>query len=96
MELHQLIDAVHDQQSLLRFIKALAEDRRSAVAAEKSNPASPYGPDAGDWENITIEAYLESAAAWAVDTNFGATQGLSQSNPWRQFAALLYCGKIYE
>ena len=49
----------------------------------------------GGWENSTMEDFLESATAWAESTNFGENQGLS-GNPWRQFAAFLYCGKIYE
>jgi hypothetical protein len=94
--LHVLADNVHSEESLLAFIAALVEDRRAAVAAEKDNPSSPYGPDAGGWENIFIESYLEAAAAWVESTNFGLTQGLSAGNPWRRFAAFLYVGRIYE
>lgn len=58
--------------------------------------SSPYGPDAGGWENISIESFLEAALAWAESTNFGASQGLSDSNLWQKFAVFLYVGKIYE
>ena len=47
-------------------------------------------------ENTTIESFLESAAAWARDSQFGQTQGLGTANPWRMFATFLDCGKIYE
>ena len=94
--LHSLLGTVNSERSLLNFINALVKDREGAVSAEKENPSSPYGPDAGGWENTSIEAYLESAAAWAESTNFGLTQGLPPDNPWRRFAAFLYCGKIYE
>ncbi len=96
MELHEQLDEVKDQQSLLNFIRALAKDRADAVSAEKKSPSSPYGPDAGGWENTTIESFLEAGAAWAEDTKFGETQNLSPANPWQQFASFLYCGKIYE
>ncbi|MCF5668704.1 hypothetical protein [Pseudomonas marginalis] len=58
-----------------------------ALAEDKSN---------GDWENGTIEAFLDGAIEWAEASNFGVDQGLQPSNPWRQFANFLYCGKIYE
>jgi hypothetical protein len=41
-------------------------------------------------------SFLESAVAWAVDTTFGFDQGLTASNRWKQFAAFLLAGKIYE
>jgi len=94
--LHDLLEGVNSERSLLDFIAALIRDREEAVAAQKRNPASPYGPDAGGWENISIEGFLEAAAAWAESTNFGLSQGLHPNNPWRRFAAFLYCGKIYE
>ncbi len=49
-----------------------------------------------EWENTTIKAFLDGAIAWAQASNFGVDQGLQLSNPWRQFANFLYCGKIYE
>ena len=96
MQLREQLDDVKDQESLLRFVHALVKDREEAVISEKKSPSSPYGPDAGGWENITIEQFLESAAAWAESTKFGETQGLSPTNPWKQFGVFLYCGKIYE
>jgi hypothetical protein len=49
------------------------------------------------WQNDTIEHFLESALAWAQDSNFGRSQGLSEDvNAWRRFAVFLFCGKIYE
>jgi hypothetical protein len=96
MGLRELLEQVEDAESFLVFARALAEDRCAAVAEERVNPGSPYGPDAGGWENTTIEAFLQGAIGWAEDSRFGLKQGLSPSNPWRQFASFLYCGKIYE
>ena len=94
--LQDLFKNVNSEESLLVFIAALVKDRRDAVLAEKENPSSPYGPDAGGWENTSIEAFLEAGAAWAESTHFGLTQGIPQDNPWKRFASFLYCGKIYE
>jgi len=96
MELHEQLKTVTDQESFLGFVHALVEDRRRSVAAEKKTTSSPYGPDAGGWENITIEDFLEAASAWASSTRFGETQGASSGNPWRRFATFLYSGKSYE
>ena len=95
-ELHQILERVESPISFLEFARALVADRAASVAAESANPSSPYGPDAGGWENTTIEAYLEAAVAWAEDSSFGVSQGLQGANPWRVFATFLYCGKIYE
>lgn len=96
--LNDLLDQVDSEESLLAFINALVVDRVKAVQAEKEHPTNPLslGPDAGGWANTSIDAFLEAAAAWADSTNFGLTQGLAPDNPWRRFAAFLYCGKIYE
>ena len=94
--LHDLLAGVNSERSLLDFIAALGRDRRDAIAIEKQKPSSPYGADAGGWQNTSIEAFLDAAAAWAESTNFGVTQGLQPDNPWKRFATFLYCGKVYE
>jgi hypothetical protein len=96
MDLYEQADAVHDRRTLLEFVKALVADREDEVAKEAVSPSPPYGPGANGWENGSIEAFLDAANRWAESTNFGETQGLSPVNPWRQFAAFLLCGKIYE
>ena len=78
--LNVLLERVNSEESLLAFIAALAKDRRQAVAAERENPNRSYGPDAGGWENTSIEDFLEAAVAWAESTNFGLTQGLAADN----------------
>ena len=45
---------VVDCKSFQAFVSALIEDRSASIAAEKTNPSGPYGPDAGGWENTTI------------------------------------------
>lgn len=72
-------------------------DREQAALAERETPPSPYDLcEANGWQNVTIDGFLAGANAWAEDSDFGKTQGISPDNPWRQFATFLYCGKIYE
>lgn len=78
MELHEHLDEVKDSATFLSFARALA--------ATKTN-------DDG-WGTPTIEAFLDGAISWAEDSGFGLSQGIAPSNPWQQFAAFLYCGKI--
>ncbi|WP_257169097.1 hypothetical protein [Bradyrhizobium sp. SRS-191] len=90
------LEAVTDASSFLAFVSALVADREAAVQREKAEPSSTWEPDAGGWENIRIETYLEAAAAWAESTDFGVDQGLAANNLWRRFAEFLSAGKSYE
>jgi len=94
--LNHLLNQVDSEESFLAFVASLAEDRTKAVQAEKERPSSPFGADAGAWENTSIEGFLESASAWAESTNFGLTQRHRADNPWKRFARFLYAGKVYE
>lgn len=96
MELHELLEKVTDSNSFLEFVHALRADRLDSLAKEAKEPSSPYAASANGWENLTIEAFLEGAAAWAESTDFGVKQGIPESNYWKRFAVFLYCGKIYE
>jgi hypothetical protein len=88
--------AVHDRDSFFAFVAALIADRRASVAAERVAPSSPYGPDAGGWENVTIERFLDAALRWAESTDMGVSQGLPVVPSWEGFAVFLSCGKVYE
>jgi hypothetical protein len=88
--------AVHDFDSFLTFVAALVEDREASVAAERVAPSSPYMPDAGGWENVTIESFLFAALRWAESTGMGVSQGLPAGPSWEAFAAFLLSGKVYE
>jgi hypothetical protein len=96
MELHEQLNLVKDELSLLAFVRELHLDRTASVEQERNSNSSPYGPEARGWENTSIESFLQGALSWAEATHFGATQGLPPSNPWQKFAVFLYCGKIYE
>src|SRR5689334_9448565 len=86
------LERVVDQATFLEFVDALVASRRRDDAGRPD--VSGRGPDG--WENHTIEAFLEAAARWAEDSDFGGRQGLTDASPWKRFAVFLYCGKIYE
>jgi hypothetical protein len=94
-ELLSKLVAVCDEDSLVAFISALAADRADEVRKEKESSSSAYGPGVNGWENGTIEAYLESAAAWAEDWK-KSPQYRPPANPWKRCAEILYAGKGYE
>lgn len=97
MELLEAAYAAQDWKTFLAFARQLLADREAAAKKESANPPGPYDLcGANGWQNLTIEDFLEAAIAWAESTEFGKAQGLSPDNPWKQFAAFLYCGKIYE
>jgi hypothetical protein len=80
MSLTEKLDGVNSLDSFLEFVDALIVDRHAKGST---------------WQNYSIEAYLEAAAAWARDSK-GQRNGMSSEATWQSFAAFLYCGKIYE
>ena len=89
---HEYLDEVKDEKSFLAFAKALIEDRLPCEG-QKSDEVGFVG----DWANNSIADFLESAVAWAEDSDFGVSLEKDlQQNKWKQFAIFLYCGKIYE
>ena len=96
MHLDAALKKVTNSETLLAFVRLLAKDKEDEAAKESMSLSSPYGAGANGWQNRNIEAFLNAASDWAESTNFGLTQGIAPSNPWKQFAVFLYCGKIYE
>jgi len=73
---NDLFEKVQDKESFFIFTTALEKD---------------FLNNQQEWENNTINDFLESSIAWAKDTNFDIEQ-----NTWKQFAKFLYSGKFYE
>src|SRR5687768_17374959 len=94
--LQSKLEAVHDEDSFVAFVDALAADRADEVQNEKQHPSSPYGAGANGWEHGTIENFLDAAAAFATDWKKNP-EGLPKTdNPWRRCARILLGGKHYE
>ncbi|WP_313740684.1 hypothetical protein [Pseudomonas sp.] len=66
MDLQTLLRQVHDDQTLLRFARALMADKTA-------HPA-----DGTDWQNDTVEGFLESAIAWAETVTSGSAKACSR------------------
>lgn len=84
MELHEKIDSVTTHKDLAEFIEGLRADLLS---------------NAGDWENATLERYLEAMAAWvhSMDNAYKNTGRTFPNQPsWKMVAEILYAAKIYE
>ncbi len=94
--LFTITEKVHDEETFLEFLRVLMKDREREVALEKKNPSSPYGAGALGWENITIEDYLESAIAWAEDSEEPNESYTKPENPWKRVAQIFHAGKTYE
>ncbi len=95
MELNKCLDNVTDQESFLVFTRALRADKEDENKKEKKNKSTPYSHGWNGWENNTIVGFLESAIAWAEDSDFGNNIEPTE-NHWKKFALFLYGGKIYE
>jgi hypothetical protein len=65
------LEADCDEDSFVAFISALAVDRADEVKRDNEKPSSPYGSGANGRENGSIEAFLESAAAWSMGSPLG-------------------------
>jgi hypothetical protein len=96
-DLYSMASAVDSKASFLEFVLALAADRTDELQKERVHPSSPYGPGANGWENGSIEAFLDAAAAWGGATSaITGEPSLSDAPSWRAFALFLLAGKDYE
>lgn len=95
-ELDQALELVRDEETFLQFLLALRDDREASILQEEATPSSPYGPDAGGWENTTIERFLDTAVRWARDSVNGNPFYKRPDNTWRRCADILFAAKSYE
>lgn len=91
-DVHDFLEEVIDEYTLLQFVKALIADKPN----ENNVPVDQISIGQR-WQNDSVEGFLSAGVAWAEASNFGVSQkaGIAD-NPWYQFAVFLYCGKIYE
>lgn len=95
-ELYAVLKAVCDEETFLQFLLALRDDREASILLENRSPSSPYSPDAGGWENTTIERFFDTAVRYAQDSVNGNPFYTKPDNPWRRCADILYGAKGYE
>jgi hypothetical protein len=84
VELHERIAAINSQEALADFVEAL----RSDLSVNRDQ-----------WENSTLDRYLEAMGAWirGMDGYYKNTGQPPVKVPsWRTLADILYAAKIYE
>lgn len=84
MELYKKVEEVNTREDLIRFIKQLRMDLQTHNH---------------EWENLTLEHYLEAMEAWASDME-GYYSNIDQPIPkqpsWKTIADMLYASRTYE
>lgn len=65
-QLFEVLEAVSDESSFVRFVELLVADRQSAESLSLTVDGFR-----GDWANQTIADFLEAASAWAKNSDFG-------------------------
>jgi len=81
-----------DKESLSTFIRDLRADLQASQHTETVQPSSPYGPNAGAWENADLASFLDAMASWIEDMG----ERLPTSPTWETFRDILSAAKIYE
>jgi len=96
MKLHELEDMVVDEESFIRFVRALAEDLDDENEKEKQSPSSHWSSGANGWENKELSDFLWTMVAWANSSKNGLPLYKKPDNPWKRMANILSAAKIYE
>lgn len=83
-ELINKIETIRTKEDFVGFLELLAQDFRS----------NPH-----EWENKSLESYLEAAASWTEDMD-GYYRNYNLPVPenvnWKVFADILMAAKMYE
>lgn len=96
VDLEELLENVDDEQSFIAFVQALGCDFARERVLERSTPSSPHGPEVLGWENGSVDAFLDAAAAWATADSRNTPSTTPESNVWQRCAEILLAGKFYE
>jgi len=81
MDLNERIDSVVNKETFINFMEALIDDY-------KNKPE--------EWENLSIDMFLDAINRWAEDFNFRDPDINFERPDWKTIAILFYMGKIYE
>ncbi len=93
MSPENLIDKVKDKETFIQFLDALILDRQDAENLERDNPTKYQWDGANNWQNSSISSFLESASMYLIE---GPHRHEGDKINWKDLAAFLYFGKIYE
>lgn len=79
--LFEIVNEVQDEATFIAFLSALSIDRQA------------HGDE---WQQDSIDSFLEAAADWGRESVEGLTHYEKPDNPWKRCAQIMYMGKIYE
>jgi hypothetical protein len=84
INLKEAVQNIKNRNDLACFIKLLLDDFKN---------------NENEWENVTLERYLESMSAWLVDSD-GLSSNLGKELPkqpdWNTIGEILLAAKYYE
>ncbi|MGH2271260.1 DUF7660 family protein [Anaerohalosphaeraceae bacterium U12dextr] len=84
INLNEAVQNIKNKNDLASFIKLLLDDLKN---------------NENDWENATLERYLESMSAWLADSD-GLSLNLGKELPkqpdWNTIGDILLAAKYYE
>jgi hypothetical protein len=95
-DLMSTAEVVADERAFIRLLQMMAVDRQDEQQKELARRSSPYSAGANSWENCSIEAFLEAAAAWGEATSRTTNLGAGASDAWRRAAMIVVAGAFYE
>ncbi|MCK6074594.1 DUF7660 family protein [Paenibacillus silvae] len=79
--LFEIVNEVQDEATFIAFLSALRKDRQA---------------HADEWQQDSIDSFLEAAADWGRESVDGLKHYEKPDNPWKRCAQIMYMGKIYE
>lgn len=88
LEPFELIEKIDSLETFLEFIEDLMLDKQDEE--ENKEASSPYVSGHNGWENNDIASFLDAMHVGTKDN------GLSKEASWKNFAEIIYMGKIYE
>lgn len=91
MDPYKYIELIKSKKDFIEFLKKLRKDKIEEDEKEKLNSKLQYSQGRNGWQNETIVDFLEAIIAYGEDDS-------KKDDPpnWKDFAELLYAGKIYE
>ena len=95
IDLDELLERVNDEQSFIAFIHALSSDFASQPLLDNVTPLKRDEAGVSQWENGSVDTFLEAAAAWATAST-RISPSTSETNIWQRCASILLAGKFYE
>ncbi|MED4229384.1 hypothetical protein [Neobacillus cucumis] len=84
MELNKKVENVKSRADLIKFIHHLRMDLQT---------------NKDEWENITLEDFLEAMDAWVNDIEgyyVNSNQSVPKQPSWKTIADILYASSMYE